>query len=632
MLKLLLSAVLTLGAITVQAQSLPARSLTAPSVRDVGFISQDFQLGGTTNSEFSVAPLTVSNQGYGTRKLSTKLPSPPIKTALPVPVGNPSNQADVMKEAGYWMNYEFEPMKARIAGWLRSRGIAQTYYTYRQEVMVNTAAGPRKKMLTLMAVVEASGRATHGTLKLVDADPVVVEALYTPLQAAEGLPPDWKFPNAGTLRYRLLNQRFVELTGWKTIDVGGVYDNPEQGDPLARVPCLVDRTYDGCGQPTTTVRDVIEQEGGSYALLSYVRRIEPYYDESASGDNMTPNNVMSVDQRIWNCAAMIHRGSFGMEVALQSDQFLVQPSEPAYEFRKVGEQGGRSLSPTTSYEVSASKSDIGGYHPEQVILAPLADPNVPESKFWPISDAERMKGVVYVAPLTIESGMPTGFVTSSDVSIQEVYNSGAVKEYLIGTVGNNYWGGSYYPYDRTVTFNIAHPDSTQEAALTELGYDDWLMVQINGHTIYIGPYGGDMLDMGGKGAPQGVEANCNYVTPESWLENSYWQCYIVKKGWGKDNYDYVNTNAWVNCTQAADGKYYCNNSCSPYQVQYLTNANGMTGQGCGGLELGQQWRYGGYWNLKPYLVAGTNHLFIRTIVGGKGEMWVRLRIRGCSLN
>lgn len=632
MLKLFLSAVLAVGAATVHAQSLPSRSLTAPSVRDVGFISQDYLLDGSSNTEFSVAPLTVSNQGFGTRKLAVKLPSSPIKTALPVPLGNPVDQSAVMKEAGYWMTYEFEPMKQRIAGWLRSRGLAQTYYTYRQEVMVNTAAGPRKKSLTLMASIDSAGRATHGAPKLVDADPVIVEALYTPLAAAEGLPAEWKFPNAGTLRWRLLNQRYVELTAWATIDVQGFYDNATDGDPLAKVPCLVDRAHTGCGQTVTTVRDLIDQQGASYGMVSYVRRIEPFYPDTATNDEVAPNNVMSVDQRIWNCSAMIHRGSFGMEVALQADQFLVQPSDPAYAFRKVGEQGGRSLSPTTSYEVAASRTDITGYSPEQVILAPVADPNDPASKFWPISDAERMKGVVYVAPLVVQQGgLPTDFVKAADVSVSKVYDSGGVQEFLIGTVGNNYWGGSYTPYDRSVFFNIVDPEATQEAALTELGYDDWLMVQINGHTIYIGPYGGDMLDMGGKGAPQGVETNCNYVTPESWVENSYYQCYIVKKGWGKDNYEYINTNAWVNCTQGGDGKYYCNNSCSSYQVQYLTNANGMTGQGCGGLELGQQWRYGGYWNLKPYLVPGTNHLFIRTIVGGKGEMWVRMRIRGCSL-
>lgn len=627
MLQLFIAALLALGTVTAQAQSLSSRSLTAPATRDIGFISQDFVLDGTTNTEFSVAPLTVSNQGFGTRKLAVKLPVAPIRMPLPMPLSNPMAQSDVLREAGYWVAGEYTPMKDRIAGWLRSRGISQAYYTYSQEVMVSTANGPRKKEITFMASIDSAGRSLHGTPKLTDPDPTIVEAMYTPLAVADGLPEDWKFPNAGTLRWRLLNRRFVELTGWQTVDVGGAYDNPEEGDPLERVPCLVDQAHKGCGAPTVSMRTLMDAQGSTFGLLSYVRRIEPYYGEDETADEVTPNTVISVDERVWNCAALNHKGSFGMEVALQADQFAVQMATPAYAFQKVAEYGGRSVSPTSSYEVAAPAATFPGLGPEQIMLSPLPDPAHPEENWWRTTDTARMKDVVYMAPLTIKKGSFSGFVTSSDVSVQTVINAGAVKEYLIGTIADNYWGGSYYPYDRSVYFNVNDPEGIQEAAIVELGFDDWLLLSVNGTTIYVGAHGGNTLESSGMGT---VEQTCSQLAANSWQCYKYQQ---VEVGDGSSTIQ-VPSGRWEWCLQQGvgdswDGSMSCGNGCYPGYVQFLKGAIGY-GPGCAPLDQAVDWRFSPYIDIRPYLKVGQNHIFARTFVGGKGEMWYRLRVRGCE--
>lgn len=149
MLKIFIAAVLSFCTATAGAQSITSRSLAAPALRDIGFVSQDYVLDGSTNTEFSVAPLTVSNQGFGTRKLSVRLPTPAIVNRLPFPVdvGNPEQQATILAEAEAWVGREYEPLRTRIAQWMRSRGLSQSYYSFNQEVMVSTPTGPRKRQL-----------------------------------------------------------------------------------------------------------------------------------------------------------------------------------------------------------------------------------------------------------------------------------------------------------------------------------------------------------------------------------------------------------------------------------------------------------------------------------------------------
>ncbi len=63
-----------------------------------------------------------------------------------------------------------------------------------------------------------------------------------------------------------------------------------------------------------------------------------------------------------------------------------------------------------------------------------------------------------------------------------------------GTIADNYWGTSSTPYDRTLTFEIKDVEQIKQFMLTRAAFDDWMLVQINGTTVYVGPYGGDRLE------------------------------------------------------------------------------------------------------------------------------------------
>jgi len=89
----------------------------------------------------------------------------------------------------------------------------------------------------------------------------------------------------------------------------------------------------------------------------------------------------------------------------------------------------------------------------------------------------------------------------------------------VGTPGDNYWSGGCMMHDQLTTFTIDNPALLAKFALTYAGYDDYMSVLVNGHLVYNGPYGGDMLavangavqyDSSGKTGPCDLGTNWRY--------------------------------------------------------------------------------------------------------------------------
>ena len=65
----------------------------------------------------------------------------------------------------------------------------------------------------------------------------------------------------------------------------------------------------------------------------------------------------------------------------------------------------------------------------------------------------------------------------------------------IGTIADGYWGGICQTYDRVTEFEIKNKDKVKEFMLTEVGFDDHIWITLNGDTIYVGPYGGEKVEV-----------------------------------------------------------------------------------------------------------------------------------------
>jgi hypothetical protein len=132
----------------------------------------------------------------------------------------------------------------------------------------------------------------------------------------------------------------------------------------------------------------------------------------------------------------------------------------------------------------------------------------------------------------------------------------------IGTIADNYWGGDCNAYDRITKFELKNIDQIKDFKIIEVGFDDYLLVSINGHVVYVGPDDGNKLEIIKK-------------EQKMWLFTHH--VYFVNNG--------INDNACERMTNR----------------QLTKNID-----------------------IKKYLKEGMNEIFMRTIVAGHGEGWIKI--------
>jgi len=133
----------------------------------------------------------------------------------------------------------------------------------------------------------------------------------------------------------------------------------------------------------------------------------------------------------------------------------------------------------------------------------------------------------------------------------------------IGTVADDYWKGYCAVFDRKVTFTIKNLDRIKEFVLEQVGYDDYMLLKLNGAQVFNGPFGGAKLE----------------------VKNAY------------------NRNIGI--------------------IQHVTT-DGRNAYPC---ERGISHNYAVNIDLKPILREGINIIEMRVIVSGAGEGWFRIRTK-----
>jgi len=188
-----------------------------------------------------------------------------------------------------------------------------------------------------------------------------------------------------------------------------------------------------------------------------------------------------------------------------------------------------------------------------------------------------------------------------------------------GTIADNYWGGWGAVYDRNLTFDIRDVGLITRFALTRAAFDDWLMVKVNGNLVYVGPRGGDRLEI--YSPPPVFESSSTRSCTQTWDDwGSGWQCSDTGGGgwWGGGGGG--NPVSYQSCT-AVGGGWNC--TTSDYRtgmVQYCATCFSRP-------ELSTSWNFGLNIDVKPYLKNGSNTIFMRTIVAGGGEGAIQLTTR-----
>ena len=640
MRKLVFTLLLCLSPLLTHAQSLSVRALTAPVTKNVAYLSQQVLITGESTTSLGIAPVTTSNAGFGLNKMVTNFSTSPFGEMPSMAIANPTTPQAALATASQWVALSLPTFKNSFSSYLAAQGLSEGFFNYTQEIMVSTATGPQKQAIAFNASIDGNGRPTYGDPKIVNPNPTIIEATYTPLAATQGLPPTWVYPNAGTLTWRLLDSKYQVLSDWTVIDTAGAFDSsPTDTNPDAKLDCLMDSRHAGCTYPLD-INTLINQTGASFGLVNYIRALTPIYKDNGDG-TQSPIAAISVDSRTYDCATYTNTGEFGVLLSLVSDQYVAQQTTSLVQYQLLQELTTKGLSPTEPYSKAVPASALGSAPPSAVIISP----GVGDDSLWSINDPTKMTSVIYVAPVTNVSNSTLlgagDFSGNAPISVNTISNVASI--YTMGTPGGNYWGQGIY--DQQTTFNLANPAGLDLFALTKVQFDDWLMVSVNGNPVYIGPYGGNMLQIASgvqeNNCSQNFDGTFSCVVPTSQEAGSL--------GWGDGNYGcapgtvqvgntcYVaGTQVYATCTAEGNSELYggaqyyiCSQGCSSGLVQYLSTGVGY-GPGCKYTEQYLEWNFSPNIDLRPYLVPGQNTIQMHSIVGGSGHSWITLESQTCS--
>lgn len=666
MLRILFATIaMVIGMASAQAQL--AHKLGESVHRDIIYFSQEVALNGDITYSANVGPYTASNSGVGIDRLTTKLPGFPVSGIPILSVTNPALRSKILDDAEIWGNPSMSAFATRAGKWLREQGISSAFIHYTQEVSVapdpqlindDDAAPvppgpPKKMMLSLNGTIDRNGRAIYGKPKLLDPDPVFLEVMYVPASAKAGMPSGWNYDNAGVLQYRLLNTRLEPTTGWGYINARGVYDGIVGRDD--GLICLMDQRNAGCTSipDIPDVRRMMDATGAAGAFVDYVRTMEPVY---SNGEAV---GAISVDARIWSCKEYINKGYFGYFLDMRAERYFAEPASPRVSYVLLSKFQAQGISPVEPYTKSILVEDFKGLLGTRPLIPDnyMLNPHSEGDPIWVVADVIKTpkqagKGVIYVAPLTAsaDGGAFDSATTSADVSVTQVPSNSSIKEYIIGNNHTATWNTG--TYSRSVFFNLENVDDLEELAIVEEGFDDWMLVAINGYTVFVGPRGGDMLQMG-TGTAQSEPSNqcsvsgsgwkCTSIVPVAGVPPNCPAGSFVHTQPGEFGTEYLCAREESRLYDSCSLNYFggendtisCRRGCPANMVQYWQNP-GMAppvGEfpGCGNWELSTSWRFNTYIDLRPYLQVGANELYFFVITYGTGEGFVRVRTRSCGV-
>lgn len=102
---------------------------------------------------------------------------------------------------------------------------------------------------------------------------------------------------------------------------------------------------------------------------------------------------------------------------------------------------------------------------------------------------------------TMDESDLTGLELSSIASDMKFeYRDGIL---TIGTIADNYWGGSCAVYDRSTKFNLKDIKKITEFTLFKVGFDDYMQIAFNDNIVYVGPDGGSNLTLVSRNTSRG---------------------------------------------------------------------------------------------------------------------------------
>jgi hypothetical protein len=294
---------LALAALTLLAgwTAAAAARLTSPVGKQMLYysISAD-QTGANVKVQGIVGPLYLSADGYDLRHGATRIPmSGRLGNLVPVlPYENGLTQKQVQSRATAFFNQYYPIIRDSLTPWMKANGVSQAWIRYKQTVNVKSSTGTDQMAIQWSALLDDSGRGVRPDPKVVmDRGLKILQVRYIPLSTASEVPASLAYTDAGMLYWRVVNEQFVPLTAWSSMQTNGAFDEPtDYGDgtpidPDGRVKCLMDKRKTGpawqphssiddsvtCDQAMPDVISMMADTNAQLAVVDYVRRVEPIW-------------------------------------------------------------------------------------------------------------------------------------------------------------------------------------------------------------------------------------------------------------------------------------------------------------------------------------------------------------------
>lgn len=638
-----------------------ARPLTSSITSSVAHMYQERILSGYSHTEFKVAPLMMSQSGLGIKRLVSDYKAAPFTGMPDLTIPNNVSTSYATELARKWVDLYMPGFKTRYATWLKNNGVSTGFYNYSTEVSIQTAVGTKKMAIAFNAMVDASGKATYGNPKVVEADPTILDIQYIPSTIDDDLPVEWNYAEAGSIKYRILNKLMEPITSWAVVPSNGVFDKKltydaatgEYVEPdTSMEACFIDSRSPGCTLSNLDVRTLLNQTATSRAIATYVDSVEPVYKDSGDGETVVPEISAQVTKRTLACKSYLNEGVYGAVLALNATQYLVEPSPNLLQGIKLQEMVTYTTTAEKTYSKQVSRDIFGGASPEGYLISPLEGSN----DLISLAEAQARKDFVYIAELQSGGGVTalplSGF--SGNILVEEFPGTTSDSKQLVFGWQNYSQFASAKGEQKlfSTQFSVGSLSEITSFKLTQVNFDDFLMIKINGNVVFNGPH-----DINSHGAVWWNNAWAQEIMP-----------YNTKRGGDMlQLLSGTKIDGRVCYQEEWDMKWYCNegtrvyNSCSPiyskewgyklvegytcyekcsasYPVQTRTNPEGDNA-GCYAAEQGTNFAERPASvptvrphevDLKPYLRTGVNTMEFVLVVKGNGGFWATTEVSGCG--
>lgn len=318
--------------------------------------------------------------------------SPTIVGSIPyIPYTTPLKaQSEWIGTGNSWFPYQYENMlKPAILTYMQAHGYSTAVFDYGQRVLVAATPAPRIKWLSWRVFIDSTGRARYTSAKLLDESPQTLYVSYTPKKVAEGLPAGFAYPDAGKIKWHLMDTSGNAITASTTIDVNGVYDEPSANqdaspplpagcavDPVDGLvscdsdfglKCLINNQSDAaCPTGQKDVRQLMDEVAPTFAIVDYARKVQPMYDDVDNGDGTftsVARTLISITKREWKSGKVFFfispsggtkfnvEGEFGYELLLQTERYRV---ENDYSYTSLGAEQSITTSPAQTFAKSVT--------------------------------------------------------------------------------------------------------------------------------------------------------------------------------------------------------------------------------------------------------------------------------------